>query len=255
MTKLLIILYIIGAATLGLIIFSGTLVNWFRPELTQVVENLPTPSPTQKLTPTPIPIETLRNKSVINDNVPFVLQAPLGEWNDPRQQDACEEASALMAVNWALGKTLGSPQEIKDEILQIADSQTATHGDSRDTSAKDTLQRIINGYFNYHNAKLVENVSADDIIRELHNGNLVITPMNGQTLNNPYFTQPGPERHMVLIIGYDANTNEFITNDPGIGVGKNYRYPVGVFENSIRDYATGYHLPIPGGKNMIVIRK
>src|SRR4030042_6174940 len=30
----------------------------------------------------------------------FTTQAPFGEWNDPRQQDACEEASVLIAYKW-----------------------------------------------------------------------------------------------------------------------------------------------------------
>ena len=63
-------------------------------------EKSPTPSTTDKLTknettPTSTPI-----KSVYYD-VPFTSQAPLAEWDDPLQQDGCEEASSLMAASWA----------------------------------------------------------------------------------------------------------------------------------------------------------
>ncbi len=256
MPRLLIGLYVIAAITVFLVVFSGTLVNWFSPQVTEVIETIPTITSTPIPSPTLIPIETLRNKSVINTDVPFTVQAPLGEWSDPKQQDACEEAALLMAVAWARNETLGTPQETRDKIIDIANYQTENYGDSRDTSTKDSLDRIAKGYFNFNGASYKENISTNDIIRELHNGNLVITPMNGQAMNNPHFTSPGPERHMVLIIGYDSDTNEFITNDAGVAPGKDYRYPVDLFFNAVRDYETGYHLPIEDTKkNMIVIQK
>ncbi len=241
---------------LALVLFIGVfLFSLISP--TQKINNpasSPTSTPTQALTP--VPTEEPTDRTYINDNVPFTVQAPLGEWNDPKQQDACEEAALLMAIKWARNESFTSPQQAKDEILKIADFQTEKYGDSRDTSAKDSLERIAKGYFNFDKATLKEDISSDDIIRELYKGNLVITPMNGQAMNNPHFTAPGPERHMVLIIGYDSETNEFITNDAGIAPGKNYHYPVDVFYNAIRDYETGYHVPIEDiRKNMIVIQK
>lgn len=250
MPKLLIIFF-----SIGIVVFLLTLFSPSTPTPLPKPTSTPTPvtTTTLKPTPTPAPVEDLKTKSVFNDNVPFILQAPLGEWNDPRQQDACEEASMMMAIKWAKGETAISPQEAKTELLQITDFQTQKYGDSRDTSAADTLQRIAKDYYKFKNGQLRENITADNIIQELHAGNLVITPVNGQALNNPYFTQPGPERHMVLIIGYDSKTNEFVTNDPGVGRGKNYRYPVDVFYNAVRDYETGYHLPIQGVKKNIII--
>ncbi len=219
---------------------------------TVILTPTPTPTPTPTTAPTPIPLDI----SVFNNDVPFTVQAPLGEWGDPKQQDACEEAAILMGVKWARNETIDSPQQAKDEIIKIADYQIEKYGDSRDTSSLDSVERIAKGYFNFQKVDFKENITAMDIIRELQNGNLVITPMNGQAMNNPHFTAPGPERHMVLIIGYDLNSKEFITNDAGIAPGKDYRYPIDVFYNAIRDYQTGYHIPIEGElKNMIVIRR
>lgn len=161
-----------------------------------------------------------------------------------------------MAIKWARSEPIDSPQSAREEILNLAQFQIDNYGDSRDTSSQDSIIRIAQGYYHSDNATLKQNISLENIIRELQDGNLVITPMNGQALNNPHFTPPGPERHMILIIGYDASTKEFITNDTGIAPGKNYRYPVDVFYNAIRDYETGYHIPIVGvKKNMIVIKK
>ena len=78
--------------------------------------------------------------------------------------------------------------------------------------------------------------------------------MNGQKLGNPFFTAPGPERHMLVVIGYDPEKLEFITNDPGTRQGEAYRYPVNVLWLAIRDYPTGDHEPITEVvKKMIVI--
>jgi len=77
------------------------------------------------------------------------------------------------------------------------------------------LDRIIKGYFNYANAQFIANISIQDIINILKKHELLIMPTNGQLLSNPYFTPPGPERHNLLINDYDAQTKEFITNDPG----------------------------------------
>lgn len=253
MLKLLIIFFSIGIAVFLLTLFSpSTPTPTQKTTLPLAMSSQPQPTPT----PTPTPIADLNGKSVFNDNVPFILQAPLGEWKDPKQQDACEEASVIMAMKWAAGEPVGTPTEHRDKILEMVDWLAEKYGESRDTSAKDTYERLIKEFYSFQNATLRENITTDNIIQELHAGNLVITPVNGQALNNPYFTQPGPERHMVLIIGYDSETTEFVTNDPGVGRGKNYRYPVNVFFAAVRDYESGYHVPIVGEKkNMIIVSR
>jgi hypothetical protein len=188
-------------------------------------------------------------------NVPFVPQAPFGEWSDKRFQDGCEEAAALIAVRWAQGKSLTKTQA-KAEIIKIAAYEQKKYGGFVDTSAADTLARLIKGYFKYDKAALKNNAAVDDIISELKNGNLVIAPFNGQKLKNPYYTAPGPERHMIVIRGYDEATNEFITNDAGTRRGENYRYKKDILFSAIRDYPTGNHQAIKTvEKNIIVIRK
>lgn len=215
----------------------------------------PLPSPSISTFPTAIPT----NKVVLNKDVlikvPYMVQAPFGQWSDPRQQDGCEEAVSIMAVRWVKNQNL-EPQEALDELLKISDYELKSYGNYQDASLSDTNERIIKGYFNYTKTAINEVKSDEDIIRNLQEGKIVIVPANGQALNNPYFTQPGPERHMVLITGYDSKTNEFITNDPGISQGFNYRYPVEVLFNAIRDYLTGYHQPlIEVKKVMLVIEK
>lgn len=215
-------------------------------------ESMPSIVPSVSPTPTPTPIKLSRSELT----VPFTSQSPFAQWSDPRQQDACEEASALMAMKWVRNLSIKDKQSALDEIFDIVNFESKNYGNFHDTSAKDTVERIFKGYYKYNNAKAIEVNSYDDIIDQLQNGNLAITPMNGQDLNNPHFTGRGPERHMVVIIGFDRGTQEFITNDPGIREGQNYRYNFDLFFNAIRDYLTGDHVLIEKTqKNMIVVTK
>ena len=250
LTFLLPILFLIGIF-LGLIIYrykpithkaSSPIINT-QPTLSSA--NTPTPPP-----PTPTNIE-----GRILFNVPFTSQAPLGEWDDSLQQDGCEEASSLMAVSWAQGKIFQSPQQTLNQLKEISSWQQQNYNSAIDTSAQDTLDRIIKGYFNYNSAQLLYPIKPTDIVKALTENQLVIAPMNGQLLNNPYFTSPGPERHMLVIIGYDPDTNEFITNDPGTRRGQNYRYNEQVLWQAIRDYITGDHQPITTNQKVVIIIK
>jgi len=196
-----------------------------------------------------------KKETVLISGVPFSSQAPLAEWDDSRQQDGCEEVSSLMAIYWAKEKSLNQ-KLAKDEILKIADYQEKKYGSYVDTSVFATANRIIKEYFNYKNVKVVYDIEIKDIISELENGNLVIVPTNGQKLYNPYYNPPGPERHNVIVKGFDYYTDEFITNDPGTSRGEDYRYNKNILYNAIRDYPTGDHEMINEIKKaMIVVSK
>lgn len=194
---------------------------------------------------------------IIKMIVPFTSQAPFGEWSDPRQEDACEEASSLMAIYWTRGIASISQQTAKKEILSIVAWEEDAYNNYQDTSTYDTAKIIFNEHFGYSNVWVEQNINSQDIITELESGNLVIVPLNGRALNNPHFTQPGPERHMLVIIGYDYNSGEFITNDPGTKYGQDYRYGRDLLFNAIRDYPSSIELSqilITGeSKNMIVV--
>lgn len=197
--------------------------------------------------------DSFQEQSVLFD-VPFTPQAPFGDWEDERQQNACEEAAALMAMRWVEGREL-SRKEAEEEIIAISEYERWKYGHFHDTSAKDVVERIFQGYFQYENVEVFFGISSQDILQELLRGNIVIVPVNGQKLKNPYFTPPGPIEHMLLIRGYDAEKKEFITNDPGTRRGEGYRYPQDVLEGALQDYPTGYHLPIQKRERaMIVVR-
>jgi hypothetical protein len=191
----------------------------------------------------------------IDQKAPFTSQAPTGDWDDERQQDGCEEASALMAVYWAQGKSLNSSTALR-EILGSSDYTLKEHGEFRDISVDDTVNWIFKEYFKFNNVAAMKDVTLNDIILEIQKGNVIVAPMNGQLLGNPYFTPPGPERHMLLIRGYDPAKKQFITNDPGTKRGEAYRYDEDVLFNAILSYSTGYHVPVTRTeKDIIVVSK
>lgn len=188
-------------------------------------------------------------------NIPFSSQAPLGEWDDPIFQDGCEEAAVMMAIYWVRGEEL-TVSEAQAELITLAEWQTKEYGEFRDSSVNDTAKRLMGEYYGYDKFKVKHDIAVDDIIFELGRGKAVIVPTNGRLLANPYYTPPGPERHNLIILGYDESLEEFIVNDPGTKRGERYRYNRNVVYDAIRDYPSGHHLPILGvEKNMIVVEK
>lgn len=190
--------------------------------------------------------------------VPFSSQAPLAEWKDSRQQDGCEEVSALMVVSWIKDKKTLSKEEARKEIINISDFEQKKYGEYRDISLKDVRNWILLDYFQLEpeQVRIVGKVTIKSLKKEIKDGHIILAPTDGRALKNPYFTAPGPERHMVVIKGYDEAKKEFITNDPGTKRGNGYRYKEEILFKAIRAYPTGYHLPIKESrKEVIVIEK
>jgi hypothetical protein len=202
---------------------------------------------------------SVQESPVIKDNVklsvPFVAQAPHAQWDDPQYQDACEEASILMAHAWATGSGNISKNDAEKEMEKMFEREKELFGeDVIDTSAQDTA-RLYEIYFGKA-AAVRENVTMEDLYALLSQDKIIIVPTNGKALGNPNFTDGGPDRHMLVIIGFDREKREFITNDPGTRLGRGYKYKDSTLFNAIRDYATGHKEEIIGArKNIIVIEQ
>jgi len=216
--------------------------------LNNIESNIPSPAKNPNTSP---------GVKYVLQNVPFTSQAPFANWQDPIYQNACEEASVLMAMAWVQGRTL-APQIANDEIKAIAGFEVKKFGHSFDTSTEDTL-KIIDEYYNYPNAEAKTGITVTDIVNELMAGNVVLVPADGQRLGNPYYTAPGPITHMLVIIGYDPGKREFITNDASTKRGEKYRYNENVLFNAIWHYPTGDQHTTPpdpsvAEKAMIIVR-
>lgn len=207
-----------------------------------------------------VPVRTTQDffatlKDSVKQSVPFVVQAPRAQWDDPRYQDACEEASLLMAHAWLNGTGAIAKGDAETEMERMFLAEEAMFGANViDTSVEDTA-----AFFRTHfqrEVEVVRDTTVENMYRNLAEGAIIIVPTNGRALGNPNFTNGGPDRHMLIVIGYDKKAREFITNDPGTRVGKGYRYKDTVLYNAIRDYSTGHKEPILGTfKNVIVVRK
>lgn len=169
--------------------------------------------------------------------VPFAPQAPFGHWEDQRMQDGCEEMSSIMAVKWAGGEEL-TYEQARDLLIDISGYEDEYYGSNKDTSAEDTLERIIEGYFSYHNATILEAKDVQVIKDVLAHGGIVLAPMAGKKLHNPYFSGEGPLKHMLVIIGYDVQKEQFIVNDPGTKRGKDFVYDANTIMSALYNYPT-----------------
>lgn len=184
--------------------------------------------------------------------IPFICQAPYGNWGQP-WQDACEEAAIIMAMRYIKGeplsKTLGN-----QEILDLVDSQIKKYGGHYDLNAEQ-IAKLIADYYNFRKIEVRYDIKVEDIKRELASGHAVIAPMAGRLLGNPYYTALGPVYHNILFKGYNDQTGEFITNDAGTKRGNNYRYEYRVAFAAIHDWMGNKNTIRQGKKVMIVILK
>lgn len=186
--------------------------------------------------------------SEANLDVPFTTQAPYQNWDYP-YQEACEEASIIMADAFYRGKSGKiSDEDAKRAIDAIVAYENKTLGFYKDTDAEQTAE-VIKGYFGYEDVLVRPVKSADDIRRVVANGYPVILPAAGKLLKNPNFRNGGPLYHMLVVKGYTKD--RFITNDPGTRRGADYTYAVDVLMNAIHDWNGGD--VTNGAKLMIVI--
>ncbi len=176
------------------------------------------------------PAEATTNEN--NIPVPFTSQAPYAYWGQP-WQDACEETAIVMVDNFYRGKTLESKAIAKEEISKILNIKNKNFGTSLDEDAKQ-ITKLINDFLPWE-AKLVENPSLQQIKSEIDNNRPVIIPVHGKYLYNPRFKNGGPDYHALVISGYDNNTNEFITQEPGTRHGKDFRYSYQTIMSAIHD--------------------
>ncbi len=203
----------------------------------------PTPWPTPKTTnsegsPMPVPSPTPTPPfGGINLAVPFSSQAPYGDWSLP-YEEACEETSSLLVDRFYRGESV-TPEVANSEILKMVAWENKKFGYYEDTTAEETAT-MIREYFVYKKVEVKYDIGIDDIKKELAAGRPVILPLAGRLLYNPYYRQPGPVYHMLVVKGITKDGN-FITNDVGTRRGYNYVYDANVLYNAIHD--------APGGGN------
>jgi hypothetical protein len=204
-----------------------------------------------------IPIKEVVDQKKEIGKVPFTVQAPLGDWDDMRFQDGCEEASIVMAMHWIQKKTLASPTAAQQEILKITDFEKKTLDNYIDNSLED-VGSVLTDLYAFKNFNIVKQPTLEDLKKELENGNIIIVPTYGRALKNPNYKAPGPVAHMLVLVGWDEKAREFVTNDPGTKHGEGYRYDENVLFEAIWAYPSEKKHPQPprmtSQKAMLIIR-
>lgn len=148
----------------------------------------------------------------------FASQAPFGNWGLP-YQEACEEASMIIVAKYFKRENLNK-QIMDEEIKKLVDWEKKNLGYYEHTTIEE-VKNILEDYFNLK-AEVSNEVEVERIKHELFKGNLIIVPCSGRDLPNPYFKQPGPVYHMLVIRGWKKD--KFITNDPGTKNGEGFAY-------------------------------
>jgi len=190
----------------------------------------------------PIPVQKPNAKP---QKVEFFSQAPFADWDDIRQQDGCEEAVMLMGYLWRTDTNFNKNQFL-EALLDLTNFEAGKFGAHNDIHVEGMLT-VMAEKLGIADAYAVTDSDLFTIayLEELLDaGNLIIVPTQGQRLGNPNFSGEGPERHALLLLGYDRQKAEFIVHDPGTRKGENYRYPESVLLNAIYSYPTGHKLPV-----------
>ncbi len=170
-------------------------------------------------------------KKEINLNIPFISQAPTANWEQP-YQDACEEVSILMVDYYYTKKEPPSAEELEFFIQEMVKWQEENWGEHLNLPII-KLKEFVENYFNYK-TEIIYDLNVEKIKNYLDRGIPVIVPANGKKLDNPYFSNGGPEYHMLVIKGYLGDN--FITNDPGTKRGLNFIYTSENLLYSIADW-------------------
>lgn len=172
-------------------------------------------------------------KFSINLDVPFFSQAPTGNWGMP-YQEACEEASLLLAYYYVTGQSPSIEQFEVDELAMV-DWEVETFGQYEHTTIEQTAQ-IARDYLGYDRWLILDDPTVENLKWYLTQGYPIVAPMAGRYLGNPYFTGEGPVYHMLIIRGYDESEGVFITNDVGTRRGENFIYSYNVLMNALHDW-------------------
>lgn len=190
---------------------------------------------------------TITPPAELNLAIPFTAQAPYANW-DATHEEACEEASILMAARFLQGRPITDATDAEQAILQLVDYNANTMHQSVDTTAEQTAA-LVESFYGVR-TEVIYDWSWDDVKQALAQGYPVIVPAAGRELGNPNFTAPGPLYHMFVIKGYTPDI--VITNDPGTRHGADYQYSYETLYNANHDWNGG---DVTTGRKVIIIVK
>lgn len=191
----------------------------------------------------------IKIKDSVNLNIPFQSQAPHGNWGEP-YQEACEEASLILSINYLRGSAAISKEQMNEKILALVEWENTNWGGHHDLTVEKTVE-LLNGFYgDEFSVEIIYDFTWDDVKKSLSQGYPVIAPTAGRELGNPNFTGLGPLYHMLVIKGYADKV--LITNDVGTRKGADFQYSYNTLYNAIHDWNNG---DVANGQKAVIIIK
>ena len=176
-------------------------------------------------------------KEIVNLEVPFISEAPEKIWSGA-WINACEEASVAMVDNFYIGKNKVTPKEAAGLMNKLFAWQNKIYKSNANSNATRTVEMVLKNNLSYK-TQIVRSPTMEEIKNELRAGRPVISLHYGFDLKNPdlIFRRGGSAYHMIVIKGFDENTQEFIVQDNGSHKnGIDFRYKYDILMSSLRDY-------------------
>jgi len=218
-------------------------------KLAQEKAALPSPQAAASVTSAPVaPEESTAIPPTLNLDVPFTSQAPFANW-DYTHEEACEEATILMAKRFFWGQGISGPEDAEQGIQDIISWENEHLGFFESTTAEESA-RVIREMFDLK-AEVISDPSVEQIKQALAEDKLVIVPCAGRQIGNPFYKSPGPLYHYLLLKGYTED--QFITNDAGTKRGADYPYKFKTVLDANHDWNGGQ--VDSGAKKMILVSK
>lgn len=168
--------------------------------------------------------------------VPYTSEIPNGSWTKP-WNNACEEASIVMVKGYYFGYEATTKKIAMADMSPLFKIEDKIFGSNADTDAARTA-KLINEYTDF-SAKVKTKPTLEEIKNELNEGRPIIAMLNMKNIINKYhrFRAGGSYYHVFVIIGYDDNTQEFITNDNGNATtGAGYRFKYDDIMKNLHDF-------------------
>lgn len=168
--------------------------------------------------------------------VPYVSEAPEGVWSGP-WINGCEESSITMIEYYYRSHAAVSIPMAKENMQKLFAMQDEIWGSNADADAYRTDYLIT--HQSSFNSEIVTNPTLEQIKTELQQKRPVISFHYGKDLHNPNipFATYGSYYHVIVLIGYDDETQEFIAHDNGDHpTGEQHRYSYDTIMNSLGDF-------------------
>lgn len=175
-------------------------------------------------------------KETVKINVPYTTEIPLGSWVKP-WNNACEEASIIMAESYYFGNKTMDKKTAAKYMSPLFPIEDKIFGSNADTDSARTA-KLLNNYLSVV-ATIKDNPTLEEIKNQLREGKPVVTFHYAKEIKNPnyHWRAGGSYYHVILLVGFDDNTNDFFVHDSGDPLtGEFHRYSYSTIMDTLHDF-------------------